>query len=274
MPTITTFPPRLAGVDLGASLAKVVHGGPELRFALFPVGDQAALIAYLRDHGLTRLAVTGGSAGKCCDGLTDFEVQTADEFSSNVAGANYLLARQGGVAWPYALAVIGTGTSVYRVGRRDSGRATGTAVGGGTITGLGHVLTGERDYAQILALAGQGSRTQVDLLVSDIYGHGLPGLGGEITAANFGKALSDRPADLARGLLQLVGEVVAVVACLAGAKMAAKEVVYVGGSLLANPILAQVLDDTTHFMGQRPRFVAHGEHAGALGALLGVHAQL
>ena len=102
----------------------------------------------------------------------------------------------------------------------------------------------------------------------DIYGGDLPGLSGDVTASNFGKVSSRKPEDLGRALLQMVGEVLAVIASLAAKNVNAQEVVYIGGALRENPVLMEVLESITRFMGQRPRFVRHSEYTGAIGALL------
>jgi type II pantothenate kinase len=104
--------------------------------------------------------------------------------------------------------------------------------------------------------------------VRDIYDGDLPGLGGDVTAANFGKAASRLPENLGRATLQMVGEVIAVIASLAAKNVSAQEVLYVGGALRDNPVLVDVLKSITQFMKQRSRFVQHGEYVGAIGALL------
>ena len=80
-------------------------------------------------------------------------------------------------------------------------RLGGTALGGGTLLGLGAALTGVAEFDRLLSLAGDGDRRRVDLLVSDIYRAGDLPLPGDLTAASFGK-LADpvrlRPARSAR----------------------------------------------------------------------------
>jgi type II pantothenate kinase len=262
---------QIAGVDLGGSLTKIVHGDGALEYAVLPSRDLAVIIAYLKTKKLNRLVLTGGGSVKQRAAFTDFDVETADEFEASIRGANYLLEHQGGVNFPYALVSIGTGTSVSKVERTGGERFTGTAIGGGTIVGLGGLLTAEREYASIIAKARRGDRSSVDILVRDIYGGDLPGLSGDVTASNFGKAVvaaTAKPEDLGRATLQMIGEVVAVIACLAAANMGAKEVLYIGASLRDNPVLVEVLESVTKFMRQQPRFVQHSEHAGAVGAWL------
>ncbi|CAK0838205.1 unnamed protein product [Prorocentrum cordatum] len=106
--------------------------------------------------------------------------------------------------FPCLLVVMGSGVSVLRVeadrghGRHARGgftRVGGTACGGATFMGLSQVLTSATSFAEALALAERGDASQVNLLVSDIYGkEGCRALGlpGELTAACFGKLVSSR----------------------------------------------------------------------------------
>ena len=59
----------------------------------------------------------------------------------------------------------------------------GSGMGGGTLTGLGMLLLGERDPARIGQLAAGGRADQVDLMMRDLYDGDLPTLSRELTAA-------------------------------------------------------------------------------------------
>lgn len=258
----------IAGIDLGGCLTKIAHGHDPFQFATVPSTDLGAVIAYLKAHKLSHLILTGGGSVRQLAAFAGFHVVTTGEFEANARGANYLLDHQGGAVCPYMLVSIGTGTSMSRVDRSGVQRVTGTGVGGGTLLGLGSVLTGQDTYDKIIGVAASGDRSGVDTLVRDIYDGDLPGLGGDVTAANFGKVASRQPQDLGRAALQMIGEVIAVIASLAAKNVSAQEVLYVGGALRDNPVLVDVLKSITLFMNQRPRFVQHGEYVGAIGALL------
>ncbi|MGQ9714304.1 MAG: hypothetical protein ACUVST_06015 [Anaerolineae bacterium] len=258
-----------AGVDLGGSLIKIAYFSPEgIQVQLFPATSLGDAIAYLQARGLHHLVLTGGGSVRHRQAFDVFHVETVDEFTANIAGANYLREAEGQVGFPYILVSIGTGTSVYRVTEAGGQRIAGTAVGGGTLLGLGRLLTGEMRYADIVAQAATGDRSLVDVLVRDIYGRDIPGLPGDITASNFGKSLSHRKEDLARALFQMVGEVIATVACLAAQSHQIEEVVYIGASLRENDLLREVLEFSTRFLGKEARFLRLGEFVGAVGALV------
>ena len=64
---------------------------------------------------------------------------------------------------------VGTGTSVMLVDGLSVTRVGGTALGGGTVMGLGSLLTGSLRFSHLAGLAAEGQRQNVDLRVSDIY---------------------------------------------------------------------------------------------------------
>jgi type II pantothenate kinase len=153
-------------------------------------------------------------------------------------------------------------------------RVGGTALGGGTMLGLGALLTGCGDFASLAALAARGARREVDLLVSDIYRAGEIPLAGDLTASNFGRlARSARdhrpePADLANALMGLVGENVALLCGAAAVAAQVRRVVFAGSTLRQNPAFEAVLQRITGALGREPSVLPDGEFAGAVGALL------
>jgi type II pantothenate kinase len=87
---------------------------------------------------------------------------------------------------------IGSGVSMVKVsGPREFERVGGTSLGGGTLWGLLSLLTGARNFDEMLRLAERGDNTAVDMLVGDIYGHGVGygkiGLKSTTIASSFGK---------------------------------------------------------------------------------------
>ena len=96
--------------------------------------------------------------------------------------------------YPYLLVNIGSGVSMIKVsGPSQYQRIGGTSLGGGTLWGLLSLLTGARNFDDMLAMADRGDNTAVDLLVGDIYGTGQGyekiGLSEKTIASSFGKVL-------------------------------------------------------------------------------------
>ena len=101
-----------------------------------------------------------------------------------VAGANFLLqtirdeaftftegkkdfvvhkdGQQGGDdLFPYLLVNIGSGVSIIKVDRDGFERVGGTNIGGGTFWGLCRLLTGLKDFDQMLACSAGGDNSKV-----------------------------------------------------------------------------------------------------------------
>ncbi|GAB7364541.1 hypothetical protein MBLNU230_g5348t1 [Neophaeotheca triangularis] len=96
--------------------------------------------------------------------------------------------------YPYLLVNIGSGVSMIKVsGPSQYQRIGGTSLGGGTLWGLLSLLTGARNFDDMLDMADRGDNANVDLLVGDIYGSGMGyekiGLSERTIASSFGKVL-------------------------------------------------------------------------------------
>lgn len=275
-----------AGVDLGATLVKAVavpvdRPLPSFETFVAPAGDERLLDAFLLRHSLRIVAATGGGASTLADRLAPGRsVTLVDEFASWGAGEPILTHRAGLTpAWPHLLVSLGTGTSILRMDEDGAvARVGGTALGGGTLRGLGRLLLGTDDHERLVALAATGDRRHVDLLVGDLYRPGGIALVPDLTAANFGKAaVEPRADDVAHALLGLVGENVALLAgqiavalsssAEEGSPRRRPEVLYAGSTLRNNPLLVEILGSVTALVGAQASFLPLGEFTGALGAL-------
>lgn len=259
---------------MGASLAKIAvrDGQGRLSLHLLPSADPDAVAAEVLAAGAETVGVTGGGAPEVEARLRDVPLRV-NEFAAWGAGVRVLLRNSAlDVKEPFLLVSVGTGTSVMHVDGMAISRVGGTALGGGTVLGLGSLLIGCGSFAELCDMAARGSRQRVDLLVSDIYGPGEIPLAGDLTAANFGRMARpglERPApeDLAAGIMAMVGENVALVTGGLAGTHRLKRVVYAGSTLRGNRVLTEVLTTITTLLGNRPTVLADGEFAGAVGAL-------
>jgi type II pantothenate kinase len=264
--------PLSLGVDVGASLAKLaLRDRDGVRHELLPAAAFDRVAERVATLAPRTLGLTGAGAGELARRV-DGESVRVTEFAAWGAGVRRLLAAQRPeVTEPYLLVSVGTGTSVLLAQGMGVSRVGGTALGGGTLMGLGGLLLGGASFEEISRLATQGDRRRVDLLVSDIYRPGEIALLGDATAANFGKpgvhAQGAEPSDLAHAIMGLVGENVALICAGLAAAHGVQRVVYGGSTLRANPALRDVLALITAAFGREPIFLEAGEFAGALGAL-------
>lgn len=278
---------KSVGVDAGATLAKlaVTAENGSIAYDVIPSSRLPDLIDRIARHEPDRIGLTGCGARAIESGLAERGVTGAgrfQEFDAWGAGAHAQLADEEGDAFdeaaPYLLVSLGTGTSVMRVERGQVLRVGGTALGGGTVLGLGVALTGCESFAQLCGWASQGDRAKIDLLVRDIYEEGEIALPGETTAAAFGslsrwlaggRDQSGAPAreDLAMGVMSLVAENVGLVCAGVSAMTQTRRWVFGGNTLTGNPAMQAILLRVASNMGMDAHLLEHGGHAGARGAL-------
>lgn len=95
--------------------------------------------------------------------------------------------------YPFILVNIGSGVSILKVTSENiCERVGGCPMGGGTFFGLARLLTGGMSFDQSLAQAAQGNKSNVDMLVRDIYGGDYDkfNLKGSVVASSFGSGVS------------------------------------------------------------------------------------
>ena len=261
--------PGPAGAPLGEPLghATLQRPGP---------ADTGVLARALRELGVepadvARLAVTGGRSRTLPEAWSGVPlVKVAEPEAIGRGGLALAGLRR-------ALVIsCGTGTAMV-MADRDLGtyrHVSGTAVGGGTLVGLGHALLGERDAQALAALAADGDASGVDTTLGEVLGGGVGDLPPEATAVNLGRLvdLAGPPAraDLAAGLVAMVAQVIALLAINAARAHDLADVIATGRLAQLAPVRATF--DAVADLYRRPRFVVPpaGARATAMGAVLAV----
>jgi type II pantothenate kinase len=266
-------PPAAAGADVGATLVKLAlrdARGVTATLAL-PAEAIDEVAERIREVAPGRVGLTGGGAPRLAERVAQPTI-TVGEFEAWAAGARALLEEDLPPAERFLLVSMGTGTSIMLVEPEGVSRVGGTALGGGTVVGLGAAMLGERDFEAIAALARDGDRRRVDLLVSDIYPDGDSPLPGDVNAASFGKLA--RPGappvdrrDLAHAIMALVGENVGLLCSGLASRHGVAHIVFGGSTLRGNARLAEIVGGLCRVLGHQPLFPSEGQYAGALGAL-------
>jgi len=257
------------GADAGATLCKLVLPAPTgLQTVKFPSADLVTLRRCLGEWQPQRVAATGGGASRLVRELAGVEVRTVPEFAAWARGAPLLAARIGlELPEKYLVAVIGTGTSVLAIEPGGAKRIGGSALGGGTLLGLGRLLLGVESFDEICALAARGDRRRVDLSVGDIYPGGEIALPADLNASSFAKLDSRAPEDLAHALVGMLGENIGLICGNLARSAGASAVLYCGSTLLHNRGLQEILRWVTAMHGATAHFPEDGAFCGALGAL-------
>jgi len=261
--------------------------------------------------GAGRAATVRATGGGALKYAGDFEaalglkLQHADEMECLVRGANFLLRALGDESFvldpaggkhfvssaphpdgifPYLLVNIGSGVSIVKVtGDREYERVSGTALGGGTFSGLGRLLTGCRSFDEILELSAEGDNKNVDMLVGDIYG-GLDyesiGLSKDTIASSFGKILMEpdrdvedyKKADIALALVRMISYNIGQIAYLNAKRYGLQRIYFAGFFIRGHPATMRALSYSVGFWSNKEMqatFLRHEGFIGAMGAFLG-----
>jgi type II pantothenate kinase len=262
---------RVCGADVGATLVKLAvrNGRGDPSTEALPADALDAVAARLRDLAPSRLGLTGGGAPRLAARVAEPAIMVP-EFEAWAEGARQLLGRE--APERFLVVSVGTGTSALLVEPGRVVRAGGTALGGGAIVGLAAGLFGVRDFDAIADLAARGDRRRVDLLIRDIYPEGEFLLPGDVNAASFAKLARAGngpadPADLAHGIMGLVGENIGLICTGLAARLDVSLIAFGGSTLRANPSLVAILGGLCAVVGRKPHFLVDGQFAGAVGAL-------
>lgn len=262
----------IVGIDAGGTLIKVAYtDGSGIRFAKYPIADIHRVAEWINGVEDAKVCVTGGKSTVLKTFLNE-SVREMVEFEATHLGVQHLLETMGRTDDAYLVTNVGTGTSIHCIQDNMQERLGGTGIGGGTLIGLSHLLTGLTDFDEIVRLAKNGSRERIDLKVKHIYEDKEPPISGELTASNFGQnlfSISDELSqeELLATVIGLVGETVSTISVQAARQCRSSTIIYIGSSFIDNPLLKEVVESYTILRGSTPLFLENGEFSGAVGAM-------
>lgn len=211
-------------IDFGASTVDVVRWSDgQLEDAVSYERDQvdvSSLEAFLTDQaidldGIEEIRVTGGKTHSCEAAVNDILVQRVDEIEAIGKGGQWLFDGKDGL-----VVSLGTGTCMVAARGGDYAHVGGTGVGGGTFMGLCKMMLEETDPERLAGLFQSGDSKKVDLSVEEAIGRDIGKVPAEMTASNLGKIvrageIDFEKADLAAGIVKLVGQTIATAAVFA-----------------------------------------------------------
>lgn len=270
-----TAPLPAAAVDFGASNTDVVvHDGTQLRHWRLPSEGQpsdervrhALSVGGLVPADVSWIAVTGGNRTELSPTIDGRPVYHVAEVQAIGRGGLALAGLERA-----AVASAGSGTAVVAAGPGTAHHVSGTGVGGGTLVGLSRLLVGTVDPREIDALALRGTDTAHNLTIGEILGQAIGSLPPETTAVNFGRVarhpVEASREDTAAALVNMVGQVIAVIAINAARAQQLENTVIVG-HLTDLPSIRRTFDLVGQYYGATIHIPPDGGSATALGALL------
>ncbi len=226
------------GIDIGGSTTKIVGFNNDQLIA--PISVKAndpitsiygALGRFTTQNNLAledidKLMITGVGASFVGDSLYSRPCVHLGEFECVARGGLYLSGLDRAI-----IASMGTGTAlVYSQSNGEYEYLGGTAVGGGTLSGLSRLTLGMDNIEHIDNLAKEGNLDNIDLRVGEMSSNDKKlGLPGSMTAANFGKIsdLADKP-DIAMGIINMIFETIGMMCIFAARKHDIKDIILTG----------------------------------------------
>jgi type II pantothenate kinase len=183
--------------------------------------------------------------------------------------------------FPYLLVNIGSGVSIIKVDKDGFERVGGTNIGGGTFWGLCRLLTGLKDFDEMLACSADGDNSKVDMLVGDIYGgrdYADVGLSSGTIASSFGRVVMDEgsledynKADITLSLLRMISYNISHIATMTAEKHGLKRIFFGGYFIRGHAYTMNTISFAVDYWskgGLKAMFLQHEGFLGALGAFL------
>ncbi len=262
----------IVGIDVGGTTtdAVAVKNGKILKIVSVSASDPVAAAngafgKLLHEIGaspdeIKEIAATGGGA-KLVKTLMGRPVTHIGEITAIGTGGLSISNKK------KALVVsMGTGTALVSAGEKIE-HIGGTGVGGGTLKGLEKLLLKKEKIESLERIASKGSLKRVDLTVGDIV-HGSVGkLPASATASNFGKVTDDtKDADVALGILNLAGQVIASIAVLSAQARGLERDIVLVGKVTRNKTLLKSMDGVAKIFGARLLVPKNADYCAAIGA--------
>ncbi|MFN8490722.1 MAG: hypothetical protein U0350_24235 [Caldilineaceae bacterium] len=220
---------------------------------------------------LPKLAVTGGRHRLLPAQIGQCAIVGVGELQAIGRGGQAAAGLTDQDATPVLVVSAGSGTAVVAARGKQYQHVTGTAVGGGTMLGLGRLLLHTIDPNEIDELAQRGNPNGVDLRLADVVTGPIGTLPADATAVNFGRLAREdftaKREDLAAALVTLVGQVIGLLAINAARAQQIDRVVVIG-HMTDMPSIRRVLTSVGQYYGAAIDVPDNGGYATALGALL------
>lgn len=266
---------KIIGIDIGGSTTKIVgfHDGhmfsPMLVKATDPIASvYGAFGKFLHSNKLAlpdieRVMVTGVGSSFITERLYGIPTGKIVEFRALGMGGLYLSRLSKAV-----IVSMGTGTALVMADDTHVSHIGGTGVGGGTLLGLSNRMLNVRNFDDLIETAQSGTLSNIDLAIGDITSDVLEGLPPDSTASNFGK-ISDlaSKSDAALGIINLVFQVIGVIAVFASRNHKTKDIVLTG-NLTNVPQSRDIFDRLGKLYDVTFHTPEHAEYATAAGAAI------
>lgn len=265
LPALAGLPEGVIGIDAGITLTKTVRAttsGVELSV----VETARGASAFAAEAGAPRPGVTGARIGVVGGDAGAIHVQEIEAAARGVIALLEVDGRLGDGS--FVMALLGTGTAFAAVRDGTATHLGGTALGGGSFTGIARRIDPSLTYEATIAAAERGDRRNVDTMISDVYPDGIGRIGPDLTAAHLTRGASGGIDDFLAGLLNLHGENIGQIVASRATTASMRRVVIAGGFAHNNPRLCDSIAGMVKLFGIETESISAPGYVGALGAAL------
>jgi type II pantothenate kinase len=263
----------IIGIDIGGSTTKIVgiKGNtiidPLTVEANDPIASASGAMGKFLNvnkvglNDIEKVIITGVGASFLGDDLLGLPLLKTEEFRALGYGGLFLSGLQKAI-----VTSVGTGTAFVKAHGRCIHHLGGTGVGGGTILGLSKAMVNLSSFENIVEMAAGGKLHNVDLSIGDISHADIGNLPSTITASNFGK-MNDQASrnDITRGILNMVFQVVGMMAIFAARTERDKDIV-MAGKMVHIPQARKTFDELGKLYKVNFHIPRYAEYSTAIGA--------
>lgn len=231
------------GIDIGTSTTKIIEvkNGEIISKAIIRGRFSKEIYEeFLKNNeieNIEKVVFTGIGADKIIKEDYGENTFIIDEFTSIAKGALALTDKEEAL-----IVSVGTGTAFIDSNKNECKHLGGTGLGAGTLFNFSKAFLKITNFDEMLELIENGDVEKVDLRIKDITTQEIETLPLDLTLANFGKLNQEsRPEDIAAGLINMVFEIIGMMAVFIVDKKENKDVVLIG-NITGLPGVRTVLD--------------------------------
>ena len=259
----------IIGVDIGSSTTKIVEykNNKIINKKIYQKNNTVENI--IKDFidsnhiiDIDKFVLTGIGADKVNLESYNVTIDKIEEFVAIATGGKCLSGKQEAI-----VVSVGTGTALIKVSSEEIKHLGGTGVGAGTLLNMCDRMLGVKSFNEILELSQKGDLSKIDLRIGDVTEQEIETLPKDLTLANFGKFENDsKKEDIVLGLLNMIFEVIGMMAVFATLNSNIKDIVVIG-NITVIPVVKDIIEKLEKLHNVNFILSSDAEFAVVLGAI-------
>lgn len=213
-------------------------------------------------NNIENIYLTGIGANKF-ENKYNINLTKVEEFEAIAKSGLFLSKKEKAI-----IASIGTGTAIIYADKEKAKHLGGTGVGAGTLFNLCKEILKIKTIEELRKLCLKGNIENVDLRIKDVTDSKIKTLPPDLTLANFGKLdKNSKKEDIAIGMVNMVFEVIGMIAAFATINVNVKDIVLIG-NITTLPHIQEMLKKIEYTHKVKFIIPENAPYAVALGATL------